>query len=392
MTAPCKIAIVGQGCAGMATACHLLMGARKAQLRIHVDVFDAHPLGSGATGVAAGLLHPLAPSGKPLWYGMESYAKAAELVMKSSTAGEVDGEPFWRTCGLFRPATTDKQRRQFERNIGWDPRENLLGVRCTRGGPAGGGDDTRLGKCAGFYVPEGMVLDTKRYLEALWGLCISLSNESGCRISSHQEKVVRLDDLSGYDSAVVAAGAAVQEIVELRNLFELDLCQGYTVDIRRDGTSDIHEPSVLGQPYVAFQGHSRAIVGATQRHGATSSEAFDILSSGLKDTSVEATREARILVDKARRVVPDLATEPWYIHSVRSGVRAVPSRTNLGTIPYAGRIDEHRNCWVITGLGARGLVYHALLGELTSRAVLQGSDDVFAEFPELTRWRSRPIE
>ena len=75
-----KIGIVGQGCAGMATAYHVLRKAQDANRKIQVDVLASHPVGSGATGVAAGLLHPLAPSGKPLWMGMASYEKAVELV------------------------------------------------------------------------------------------------------------------------------------------------------------------------------------------------------------------------------------------------------------------------------------------------------------------------
>ncbi len=68
----------------------------------------------------------------------------------------------------------------------------------------------------------------------------------------------------------------------------------------------------------------------------------------------------------------------------------MPTRTHQGSIPYAGRLPEdvQKNCWIIAGLGARGLVYHALLGELTSAAVLANADNetAFAEYAELTRW------
>lgn len=42
--------------------------------------------------------------------------------------------------------------------------------------------------------------------------------------------------------------------------------------------------------------------------------------------------------------------------------------------------------WVIGGLGARGLVYHAWLGELVAKAVLNDSEDSFPK--ELLRWKS----
>jgi len=91
----------------------------KQNMPMTLELLDAYPLGSGATGVAAGLLHPLAPSGKPLWQGMTSFAKASALVHEVSTT-TLNGtaaarDPFWRKTGLFRPASTDKQRRQFEK-------------------------------------------------------------------------------------------------------------------------------------------------------------------------------------------------------------------------------------------------------------------------------------
>jgi glycine/D-amino acid oxidase-like deaminating enzyme len=374
----------------MATAYHLLKSARQAHVRVHLDVLDPHPIGHSATGVAAGLLHPLAPSGKPLWHGMPSYAKAAAMVREAS-AGLSDplAEPFWRTTGLYRPATTDKQRRQFEKNIGWSPREDLLGVRCTRG-------EEDSAACNGFYVPEGIILDTKRYLEALWNLCGVIAEESGSTLSSHRTKVTSLADLREYDATVIAAGAAVQEIDEFRDALELDLCQGYTVEMIHDGhASTCHDPSILGQPYVAFQGPNRAIVGATQRHGVSSAEAFRVLEHGLHDSSPDAMDAAASLVEHARMAVPALASEAWRIRSVRCGVRAIPRRTHLGSIPYAGRAPQGKNCWIIAGLGARGLVYHGLLGELTSSAVLADilhsspPPTPFDEFPQLTRWTNR---
>ena len=379
-----KVGIVGQGCAGMATAFHLL---KKTRVPMTLDLVDAHP-GAGATGVAAGLLHPLAPSGKPLWQGMTSFAKATALVRESSrTVKGGDVDPFWRTASLYRPAATDKQRRQFERNIGWEPREDLMGVRCT----------ATDGMTDGFLVPEGMVLDTRRYLEALWDACDQLARDSGSTLTSHRITIRSLDDLRpyGYDATVIAAGAAVQEIVELRDAIELDLCQGYTVEMIKTATEGAHaahirEPSILGQPYVAFHGPTRAIVGATQRHGISSGEALRVLAHGLDDASPDAAQNAAKLVQMARQAAPELDASTWHIRSVRSGVRAMPTRTHQGSIPYAGRLtdDVHQNCWIIAGLGARGLVYHALLGELTSAAVLANADNktAFSEYPELTRW------
>lgn len=106
---------------------------------------------------------------------------------------------------------------------------------------------------------------------------------------------------------------------------------------------------------------------------------------------------------------------------MKSGVRALPARGNLGAIPFAGRVPpphaqqcsdlkpapagalgtpppaqqaqqegawgQHpaRNWWFVGGLGARGLVYHAWLGKVVAAAVVQDSESALPA--ELLRWR-----
>ena len=263
-----KVAIVGQGCAGLAAACHLLHIHHKNNETVHIDMFDAFGIGSGATGVAAGLLHPFGVSGKLLWQGQVAYAAAAELVQESQRGNR---EIFARSMGLIRPAKNDKQRRQFAKHIGWTPTDDLLGAYCVSS-PSGSSDEV-----AGFYIPEGLVIDTKLYLEAIWNLCLRRARESGSVIDMHRKAITRLQDMEEYDAILVATGAAVGEIEELKGVVELDLCQGYTVEIRQNTheQSCQHDRSVLGNPYIAFQGPSRAIIGATQKHGISSTEAFN---------------------------------------------------------------------------------------------------------------------
>lgn len=64
------------GFAGLATAYHL------AAFGSDVTVFDPHEAGTGtgASSVAAGLLHPLTPRGKFIWKGEEGYKAAKHLI------------------------------------------------------------------------------------------------------------------------------------------------------------------------------------------------------------------------------------------------------------------------------------------------------------------------
>ena len=64
----------------------------------------------------------------------------------------------------------------------------------------------------------------------------------------------------------------------------------------------------------------------------------------------------------------------WRVAGVRSGVRALPPRTAQGALPLAGRLRDDKPWWVVSGLGARGLVYHAWLGQLLAAAVLADSE------------------
>lgn len=50
------------------------------QAVIRVTVLDVHGIGAGASGAAAGLLHPYTPKGKLTWLGAEAFAAAQRMV------------------------------------------------------------------------------------------------------------------------------------------------------------------------------------------------------------------------------------------------------------------------------------------------------------------------
>ena len=56
-----RYAVIGGGFAGVATVWHLLAHA-STPLRVHL--FDGAGIAGGASGAAAGLLHPFSPKGK----------------------------------------------------------------------------------------------------------------------------------------------------------------------------------------------------------------------------------------------------------------------------------------------------------------------------------------
>jgi hypothetical protein len=72
-------------------------------------------------------------------------------------------------------------------------------------------------------------------------------------------------------------------------------------------------------------------------------------------------------------------------------VRALPPRTSLGSVPLAGKLPpalgnpEGRPWWLLVGLGARGLVYHAWLARQLAEAALAGDEGLLDR--ELLRWQ-----
>ena len=59
-----RYAIIGGGLAGVAAAWHLLAASTALHRPIAVHLYDKAGIAGGASGAAAGLLHPLTPKGK----------------------------------------------------------------------------------------------------------------------------------------------------------------------------------------------------------------------------------------------------------------------------------------------------------------------------------------
>lgn len=214
----------------------------------------------------------------------------------------------------------------------------------------------------GLMVHAGATIHPESYMQALWLACQQLASSGGpgCAAALRQLRVTSLHQLQAaegpFDAIVVAAGAAVGSIAELQGLLPMDLCHGYSLDMRpagwqhsggagetstgassgpasSSGGSGISgypagAPSLLGSPYIAAHGSSSAVVGATKRHGLTPAEAFDQLSRPIVHNTAEAAAAAAELVPPAAQLWPPL--EGWEVERVRAGVRALPLRGSDG--------------------------------------------------------------
>ena len=289
---------------------------------------------------------------------------------------------------------------------------------------------------AGLYVPEGVVLDTARYLCSLWDatrlLAFGDETPDGCGASIEIRTVASLQDdceLQKFHAVVVACGAGAGSISELGgDKLPTKLQGGHVVEMVPAVSSFVDDddtetqnssskswpagaPGILGSPYIAPLGPQRLLVGTTKDYGATVCDARNAgvvefnddesndesnasSESNEKSDRQKQARSAGVdLVHKASQIYPPLGdAHSWVVDTTRYGVRANPPRSNLGSLPLVGRIlpthgddggeknhdskhtETKQTRWYVGGLGARGLVYHGMLGEIVARAVLEDDD------------------
>jgi glycine/D-amino acid oxidase-like deaminating enzyme len=263
-----------------------------------------------------------------------------------------------------------------------------------------------------LHVPEGLVLDTTRYLASLWDaarlLASSGETPAGCSATMEIRSVAsiegdeELNAPNAYDAVVIACGAAAGSVRELEgDLLPTQLQGGHVVELvpvfTENGWPD-GAPGVLGSPYIAPLSPERVLVGTTKEYGASVADArrageVPLADAVTQNAAAVASAAARELVASAAATYPPLGrAEAWRVDVARYGVRANPPRSSLGSLPLVGRVEprepethgnrkpetgverEKKNWWYVGGLGARGLVYHGVLGAIVADAALTGDD------------------
>lgn len=376
---PERIAVIGGGLAGLATTHHILNStervARKRggdSSRIHVTVFDPAAPGTsvGASAVAAGLLHPFTPRvKKKVWQAEKGMDAAIALIEKAQKFAE---RPLIRHSGILRLAMTSQQVDDFRVARNRFPRElDLLSSTVL----VGKLPDPPLNK-RGVLHNQGAVVNTPAYLKALWAACAS----SG-RASWSQERVGAFEDLlPDFDSVIVCAGAATRAVSNMASLPILP-CRGQNIRFRprHAGTNPPPYPLISGKyiiPDMFSESSGDLIAGATFEYcddEATPQESLDYASNLLPPDVERAYDELEAPLGQLSPMLCELYDA---VDSV-AGVRALPPRSSLGSIPIAGEIKgvpDGKSAWLLTALGSRGLLHAAFLGRTVARAAVGGSD------------------
>lgn len=333
------IAIIGAGFSGVASVWHLLQQSSN-ELNINVTVFDPLGIAGGTSGIAAGLLHPYVGAHAKLnWQGREGMVATQKLL---KVATEAMGESVAENSGFLRIALTEDQQGNFSRcaqnndDVEWysaDKCRELFPGSMAKGG---------------IFIKSAMTVNTKQYLKSLWQAC----QDKGALLE--KRKVESLSDLNDYDCVVVASGAHCSQFPELSSV-KVTPVKGQILEMKWPVNEASLEIPFSSQAYVIANPKTKScIVGATYERG-------------FKNEAPVLDVAANELLPKATALVPALQNAA--IIDCRAGVRAsTPSHLPVVTSISLGA--GFPNCWIITGMGSKGLLYHALYAEQLAKNIL----------------------
>jgi glycine/D-amino acid oxidase-like deaminating enzyme len=321
-----KIAIVGSGLMGLAIAWHLIEKAECA-----VTLFDSTGIGAGSSGVAAGLMHPYpgeeARRSFLATQGIEATRQLLSIAQKKSLL------PLACEQGILRLPQTQQAHAAL-----------ISHAKTYK-------DVEEQGSF--FLIRCGMTIFCRRYLDSLWSAVQQRGGEF------KQQKIEDLAELSSYDHIVLALGAGIKTFKETAFL-PLQLLKGQVLFCRIPEPLEIPSYSLIGKGYIAKAADERlCYLGATyERHESS--------------TNIDRQRAERELLPKIASFYPDAAN--FEILECRAAFRVM----RIGHYcPFLFRLNK--SVWVATALGSRGLLYHGLLAEQLSSALLADDEALISK-------------
>lgn len=321
-----RIAILGAGFAGLSAAWHMLKRGG-----CEVTLFDAKGVGGGASGIAAGLLHPyVGEEGKRSYLATEGVEAALELI---DAAEDALGEKVVLQRGIARYTFTEEQRSQFLSHA-----ETYGDVSDSSGGM--------------FWIESGMTIDCPRYLQGLLQAVCALGGQLVV------QEVADLSSLEGYDEVLVAAGSGIRKFPELDGL-KVSILKGQVLICEAPEGVELPERSSIGKGYLARMGEERqCCVGSTYERGVT-------------DEIPDPETAKAGLFPKIGQFFAEV--ERLNVKGCKAALRVIAKGHYF---PLAGRIKK--GLWVLTAMGSRGLLYHGLLGKALAEAVLTENGELLS--------------
>lgn len=306
-----KIAIIGAGFSGLATAWNLLD-------KYEVTVFSD---GREASKISAGLLHK--------YVGLRSvlnpYAKEAEKETHKllEVASHALGVSVILAKGMLRIPQTDRQKEDFQRcaflneDVEWITTQDFS---------------------PGIFIHTALTVDSNLYLE---GLCLACK-QKGLKVENRH--IAALNELKNFDFIVLATGAYSFSFHELK-VFPI---KGQLLELEWPSIPPL--PFALNsQVYITMtKDQKRCAIGATHEHHFSSENPDHLIFEEL--------------LPKAHALYPPLKEAK--VVNTKAALRC----TTHNRLPFAGHIKD--NIFAITGMGSRGLLYHAFFAQKIREAIV----------------------
>lgn len=304
-----KVAIIGAGLAGLGVAFQLVMTGL-----FEVTLFDPLGVGKGASGAASGLAHPYA--GELVRRSLHATEALEELKMVLKILEGECGFSLGDLGGVFR----------FPQN---DAQKQMLLAHSEKWG------DVHLQENSSFWISSGVTLHTPTYLQALY----SFIEKRGGKLE--QKTVGSLSELEDFDFQIVTAGYGSLKFKECSH-FSGSLVKGQIWTGK--GKEGLLDKSSVGKGYVAL-GEFPGIyyLGSTYERQWEDTE--PLFERGLDDT-----------LSKLETFFPEV--KELKITDCRGGIRFIRKGHHF---PFLERIGK--TSFAVTGLGSRGILYHAYLGK-----------------------------
>lgn len=349
-------AILGAGLAGLSVAKSL----KEQDENCSIVIVDPTGIGGGASGAPIGLVNPATGRyANKSWRAEESIRKVFE---NFEDVEKYSPTSFFRKSGVIRPAADKKianrmleNFRQTEWKDSWvtwlnedEINTQYPGLHCVDGG---------------LLIHEAATVAIPVYLKAL--VSYLLDSDVHFKMGSSFE-LIQLNDEWKLNfkkneafcasNLIITAGIKSSSIAPFNDL-PLIAVKGQLALFENKQSFPFNQAvSALG--YYASLEDSIFVAGSSYEHKFTH-ENTDKFG-------------AEYVTNRLHKIIPELK-ETAILIKQWSGVRAsTPDR-----MPIVGKHREYNNCFTLCGLGSKGLLYSALLGEILAESIVNNSEIPF---------------
>ncbi len=318
-----QIAVIGGGFAGLALAWHFL----RIKKSISLTLFEQNEIGSGASGVSAGLLHYYAGlKAKKNFLGEEGYESTRQLL---DAASEFSSAPIYENSGLLRFPINENQEKCFIAAARDYPDVHWLSAEeCLRMNPG-------VFPSPGLFIENCLTVYPDKYMAALWKGCESL----GAR--HKKRKIHNFNELEEFDLIIGAAGAGI--LAPPFPSLPINALKGQILELPWPENIPMPKSALSSEIYVVpDRENKKCFVGSTFEREFTNA-----------DPDPE---------EAEKKLLPHLIKlYPAFSDIKPTGCRAGIRVTSRDRFPFIQQIEQR--IFVFTGLGSKGLLYHSLLAE-----------------------------